>query len=239
VCGRLKREWSEGEIAKEMPTQAEIARQLALFSTRFNIAPGTRNPIVVMNRAGELELRTMLWGLHRKHAQPGSPTPSNARAETITERAMFRDLIAARRCLLPASGYYEWKLERGRKVPYTIRPVDGSIFAFGAIYDAWLDADGEIQESFCLITTTPAPSIAHIHDRMPVIVSKADQERWLDRTVTDLSLILPLLKPCPDEHLYAYAVNDLVNDVRNDGPELLEPRSVVELPRTLELPIAI
>jgi putative SOS response-associated peptidase YedK len=227
------------EIAKEMPTQAEIAEQLAIFAGRFNVAPGTKNPVVVMNRTGKLELRTMHWGLRRRNAQPGSPTPSNARAETITERAMFRDLISLRRCILPVSGYYEWRSERGRKVPYTIRPAGGSIFALGAIYDAWLDADGVIQESFCLITTTPAPSIAHIHDRMPVIVSTADQERWLDRTVTDLGSILPLLKPYPDECLYAYAVNDLVNDVRNDGPDLLEPRSVVELPRTLALPIAI
>ncbi len=215
---------------------SEIEEWLSSHAGRFNIPPGTRNPVLVMNRFGLPEGRSMRWGLRRKYAKPGSPTPHNARAETIDALPLFRDLIHSQRCLVPSSGYYEWVTRNGKKVPYVIRPADGPMFAFGAIYDAWIDCHGYVQESFCVIKTTTAPSIAAIHPRMPVIISQEAQRLWLDREVTDLDEILPLLKPFPDDRLRAYPVSDMVNDTRNDGPDLLKPRDTKPETRTLPLP---
>jgi len=222
--------------ASEEPGKSEIQEWLTNHAGRFNIPPGTRNPVLVMNRFGLLEGRSMRWGLRRRYRKPGSPTPHNARAETIDERPLFRDLIHSRRCLVPSSGYYEWVTKNGKKVPYVIRPSDGPMFAFGAIYDAWIDNHGYVQESFCVIKTTPAPSIAAIHPRMPVIISEEDQKTWLDRGVTDFSKIWPLLQPFPDHRIRAYRVSDMVNDTRNDSPELLKPRDPTK-PETGTLPL--
>jgi putative SOS response-associated peptidase YedK len=170
-------------------------------------------------------------------AQPGSKIPHVVQAETIPKRRRLRDLIRFRRCLVPSSGYYEWAPGEGKKLPYVIRPADGSMFAFGAIYDAWIDRHGYVHESFCLIETTPAPSIAAIHPKMPVIISEEDRAIWLDRRVTDPGKIQSLLKPFPDERLLAYLVSDMVNDTRNDGPDLSRPREITEpQSKTLSLP---
>ncbi len=226
-----------GKIFPEELPRSEITEWLKTYSGRFNIYPGTTNPVLLMNRFGIPEGHAMRWGLRRKNAPPGSPMPHNARAEEIATTPMFRDLIRSRRCLVPVSGYYEWVVENRKKVPYLISPADGSMFTFGAIYDTWIDRYGDVHESFCVIKTISAPRIARIHDRMPVIIAKEDQLRWLNHWVTDLDMILPLLKPCPDEWLRAYPVSDMVNDTRNDGPELIKPRRFTDPEiRTLTLP---
>lgn len=227
MCGRLVRD-STNEIAREFFTDDQLALFFTELETGFNLAPGQRLSVVVENRHGERELRKMLWGLTRPWSRGDSKPPSNARAETILQRPTFRDLVARKRCLVPMTGYYEWKVEGSRKVPYFIRTTDRPLCCFAGLYDAWEEEDGSITESYCIITTTPAESIAHIHDRMPVIIHPEDEDIWLSRAMRDERRVVDLLKPYPSHLLDFWPVSRKVNDTRNAGPELIVPVGVEE-----------
>jgi putative SOS response-associated peptidase YedK len=168
---------------------------------------GTPNPVVVLARDGKRELRPMRWGLIRQWHRPKMMKPHNARSESIDRKPMFRDLIRRRRCIVPIEGYYESVVEDDRKVSYLIRPTDQPLFGLAAIYDAWLDDQGELKASYTLITTEPAKSIAHLHPRMPVILHPEDHERYLHPDRADLKTVLSLLRPYPSNHLTAHRVN--------------------------------
>jgi putative SOS response-associated peptidase YedK len=164
----------------------------------------------------------MRWGLiphWAKEAKVGARM-INARAETLTERASFRPLLRTRRCLVPASGFYEW--HPTTKVPHYVHPKDADVFAFAGLHDVWRDPEGEEIASYTIITTTPNALLAPIHDRMPVILRPADQDAWLDPDETEPEPLLALLKPYPARAMVAYPVSRAVNSPRNDGPELLE-----------------
>lgn len=168
---------------------------------------GTQNPVVVLASDGKCELRPMRWGLIRPWHRPKMTKPHNARAETISWKPMFRDLIRRRRCIVPMTGYYESVMEGDRKVSYLIRPIDQSLFGIAAIYDAWRDDQGELKASYTLITTEPAESIVHLHPRMPVILHREDHERYLHPGRADLKTLLSLLRPYPSERLTARRMN--------------------------------
>lgn len=228
MCGRLVRD-STNEIAREFFSDDQLALFFTELETGFNLAPGQRLSVVVENRHGERELRKMHWGLMRPWSRGDTRPPSNARAETILQRPTFRDLVARKRCLVPMTGYYEWKVEGSRKVPYFIRATDRPLCCFAGLYDAWVDDNGSIAESYCIITTTPAESIAHIHDRMPVIIHPEDEDIWLSRAMRDERVVVDLLKPYPSHRLDFWPVSRKVNDTRNGGPELIEPVAVEEV----------
>ena len=136
---------------------------------------------------------------------------------------MFRRLLSRRRCLVPATGYYEWMLLGDRKEPWALRPTDQDIFAIAGLYDAWLDLEGRVVGSFCLITVPPARSIREIHDRMPAILqTREDEAQWLSRQEDDVTSALALARPYPEDRITAHPVSMKVNNVRNDGPELVE-----------------
>jgi len=217
------------EIPKEMFTQLEIAIEIDRFKTiytpTYNAAPGQDHPVIVQDRNGDNIIRLMRWGLLRPKSTKKTPKPIDARAETLLHKDMFRDLVPTRRCIVPVTGYYEWRDEDGQRIPYTIRSANEQVLWIAGLYDAWTNADGTTTETYCVITTTPAPEIAHIHDRMPVLLqTRADQLRWIDRKERDLSTIMPLLRPYPGERLTFWPVSDLVNNTRNNGPELILPR---------------
>lgn len=227
MCGRLTRDpetYEQSELLRDIPNLAGI-------EATNNAPPKGQTPVVVKTRDGRNMVRLMRWGLRRPWSKPGMPTPSNARAETILEKPMFRDLIRSKRCLVPTNGYYEWRKIGNRSQPYHIRPTDSSISMFAGLYDAWINEDGTIAESYTLITTMPAESIAYIHDRMPVILARGDVATWLRRDVRDLDVILPLLRPYPSELLTSWPVSTRVNDPSADGPDLIEP---VELSEPVE-----
>ena len=150
--------------------------------------------------------------------------PIHARAETAAEKPMFRDLIRRRRCLVPASGFYQWR-RRGRgKQPYFVAVKGRPLFAFAGLYDEAEPGDGPPVASFAVLTTAANALLAPIHDRMPVILHPEDEALWLSREITDPRELEPLLRPFPSEELVAYQVATVVNDARRDGPELIEPR---------------
>ncbi|MEE4135404.1 MAG: SOS response-associated peptidase [Desulforhopalus sp.] len=189
--------------------------------TSYNIAP-TQNILAVRKdpESSQAEWAILRWGLvpfWSKSAKTKSVL-INARAEGIEQKPSFRGPFTYRRCVVPASGFYEWRKSDGGKQPYFIRPRDAGCFAFAGIWDHWQGEGGEVIESCAIITTEANRVLRDIHERMPVILGGDDVAAWLD-TVTGRKEVLGLLLPCPEETLEAYPVAPLVNSPRNNRPE--------------------
>ena len=148
---------------------------------------------------------------------------NNARGETVAEKPAFRSSFAKHRCLIPASGFYEWQPVAGRKQPYYIRPADpDGFFAFAGLLAAWTPPAGETIVSTCIITTGPNEVMAPIHDRMPVILPPEQFDAWLDPDNHDTAALKAMLGPCRAELMAAYPVSPAINSGRVEGPECIE-----------------
>jgi putative SOS response-associated peptidase YedK len=190
----------------------------------YNAAPSQRLPVIHEEEAGEREARLMQWGLVPRWRKPGerdSFAPINARSETVLEKPMFRPLMGNRRCLVPASGFYEWQQRAGGKQPYYITVPDQPLFSFAGLYDE-REEDGEILASYTILTTSANELMAPLHNRMPVILHPNDEEEWLSRDVDNPHAVEHLLRPFPAGDMAANPVSRAVNNVRNNGPELIE-----------------
>jgi putative SOS response-associated peptidase YedK len=202
-------------------------RQLAIeLPHTWNAAPTNQLPVIIEDEEGEREAQLMQWGLIPRWAKPGdkrSLAPINARAETLAEKPMFRNLIKRHRCLVPANGFYEWKNLGDRKQPYYVTVPDDPLFAFAGLYESFANDDGEETSTYTIITTEPNELMANLHTRMPVILHESDEEEWLDPEVTDPMQVERLLVPYPADEMEAVPVSRKVNNVRNDGPDLIDP----------------
>ena len=189
---------------------------------RFNIAP-TDSVLAVRAHDGERELGKLRWGLMpgRWAEKPGRPL-INARAETVATQPAYRESFRARRCLIPADGFYEWKKLPTGKQPVWISRPDEELFAFAGIWASLERSDGETVHSCSIITCEPNEMMKSIHDRMPAILDPGVESTWLDPDA-DPDVLLALLGPARADLLVAREVGEGVNDVRKDGPELLEP----------------
>jgi putative SOS response-associated peptidase YedK len=201
---------------------------------RYNIAPTQDVPIIRQNADGVRELVQVRWGLVPRWAKDPSigVRMINARAETVATKGAFRYPFARHRCLVPVSGFYEWRKTRAGKQPVHIGMRDGRPFGLAGLYERWLSPEGEVLDTCTIVTTNACDSLRHVHDRMPVIVPDADYARWLDRANDDPS---DLLAPWSGEALYVYPVSKRVNAVRNDDAALCEPVAVDE---SEEAPVA-
>jgi putative SOS response-associated peptidase YedK len=191
--------------------------------SRFNVAPSQTMPVVVQRE--EVELVPMEWGLvpHWAKDPATARRPINARAETLAERPMFRGLLRHNRCLVPASGFYEWKKDGDRKTPYYLRLKNEEIFAFAGLYDVWHDADGSALATYTIVTTAANEVVAPVHDRMPVILGRDDEERWLAAGPPEREELAALLGPYPAGLMEAYPVSTRVNSPTSDDPALIKP----------------
>ena len=160
------------------------------------------------------------WGLVPFWSkEPGGKRPLiNARAEGIEAKPSFRGPVRHRRCIVPASGFYEWGRQGTGKQPYFVRPAKEEVFALAGIWDHWEGKQGEVIESVAIITTTANELMQPIHDRMPVILEEEDVSAWIAPT-TKLEKALAMLKPCSSTRMMTYPVSSLVNSTRHDGPE--------------------
>jgi putative SOS response-associated peptidase YedK len=229
MCGRFVRKRSSQALAREFGA-AHISDEL---QPSFNIAP-THNVAVVLND-GATKLVSMRWGLVPSWAT--DPTIGsrliNARAETLTEKAAFKNALRTRRCLVIADGFYEW-LKTGRiKTPMFIHLKPERSFGFAGLYETWSPPLGEPLTTCTIITTEPNELVRPIHDRMPVILPKDVEDLWLDPEVEDHHRLLDLLQPYPANEMDGYAVSSLVNSVKNDSPACIEPVSAPERPLLL------
>jgi putative SOS response-associated peptidase YedK len=177
------------------------------FAPRYNIAPTL--PVLIIRKEGAATVR---WGLVPRWAKEASmgARMNNARAETVAEKPAFRDAYRRRRCLVPASGFYEWKSELGLRQPYYVHPAGGELFAFAGLWEQWRDL-----KTCAIITTDANARMAAVHDRMPVILGRGDYAAWLAGEDG-------LLRPCPDDALAIRRVGRAVNSARNDDASLIE-----------------
>lgn len=233
--------------AEAMRQLFRLVGGLPNFPARFNVAPTDPMPIVRLNADLQRELVLLRWGLVPAWAEAigvGSRM-INARSETVATKAAFRDSFARRRCLVPADGYYEWKVEEGRRQPYLVRPIDGATMAFAGIWDVWkrphavekgsprdVGPAGEVVETFSIVTGPALPSVANTHDRMPVVLDSANFDVWLDPTSPQGDLSEVMVPGHVD--LTVTAVGPAVNSVKNDDPTCLDAVAPV-VPRQASL----
>ena len=227
MCGRYYRRGSKQKIAEAF--RARKVDDFPLPDNDYNVAPSTMQPVIRQNRdTRERELVSLRWGLVPFWATDlksfkGFST-INARGENITtSRTYGVPMKRGRRCLVPASGFYEWKkLDAKNKQPYAFDLTDGHMMAFAGLWDAWKDpANGQWLQSYTIITTEANELMATVHNRMPVILHPRDFERWLDRGKTE-RLPTDLLRPFPADEMEAFEVSKDVGNVKNNSPELLQ-----------------
>ncbi|MDA0220238.1 MAG: SOS response-associated peptidase [Proteobacteria bacterium] len=226
MCGRFTLKGPPNQIA-EMLGLATVPN----LAPRYNIAP-TQDVLALRPQAdGDRQLAWLRWGLipfWAKDMMIGAKM-INARADTVAEKPAFRQAYRSRRCLIPADGFYEWKtLARGRKQPYRIHRPDEAPFVFAGLWERW--EKGEQPVESCTIVTTDAPAdLAAIHHRVPVILEGDALQAWLDTPAQEADGLLDLLAPLAEGTLVADPVSTTVNNVRNDGPECLEPAELEEV----------
>lgn len=192
---------------------------------RFNIAPSQDVPVVRQQADGRRELLRARWGLVPhwvKELEGFKANLFNARSEGAAEKASFRDAMKRGRCLVPASGFYEWaKTQEGGKQPYFIHRRDGRPLAFAGLWSVWTKGEAPLF-SCTILTTRPNAVLRPLHDRMPVVLERAAFERWLDPSIRDARMVEDLLVPFDDEALEAYPVGRSVGSPGVDRPELIE-----------------
>ena len=231
MCGRFSLTASPEDVQEHFGLD-----EIDGFPPRYNIAP--TQPILIIagdrprasgdNRPSRRALLAR-WGLLPAWVKDPADFPLliNARSETAAEKASFRAAMRHRRVLVAASGFYEWhrppKESRQKSSAFWIRPKAGGIVAFAALLETHVSADGGEIDTAAILTVDANPTIAPIHDRMPVVIALEDFTRWLDCLNQEPRHVADLLKPAPDDYFEAIAVCDLVNKVANTGPELQHP----------------
>lgn len=254
MCGRYASSRRPEDLVEEFEIeQPEVKESLA---ADYNVAPTkevyavlSRPPSKEKERPAQRQLRVVTWGLVPSWAKDPAIGNRliNARVETVAEKPAFRKAFASRRCLLPADGYYEWytpeqeaedtpgedkKRKKPRKQPFFIHHPDGSVLAMAGLYEIWRDPtkgddDPDRFRWTCTILTTDAEDdLGRIHDRMPLLVERDKYGAWLDPTQSDPEVLSGLLVPAAPGRLEAYPVSTMVNNVKNNGPELVEPLPV-------------
>ncbi len=217
MCARMTINTTPKEVADLFGLAADTAPV-----ARYNVAPSALIPVVrVVN--GVRELAQLKWGLVPHWST--DPKPSgfvNARAETAAEKPTFRDPFRRRRCLVPASGFFEWKTVGKKKRPHFIRPAGGGLFAYAGVWDRWDGPDGVV-ETVAVLTVPANELVLPLHDRMPGIIPAERFADWLDPKVTAPAKLMPLLQAYPAERMEMWAVSDRVNKVAADDAELLRP----------------
>ncbi len=195
-----------------------------MLAPRYNVAPTQASPVCRVNESGERELVPMVWGFKPAWSDPKRPGPINARCETVATSPMFRAAFRARRCIVPASGFYEWKQTGRGKQPHYIRPADErGLFAFAALWEPLAEGDergtGEAARgTFTILTTRPNALLTSIHDRMPVILRPENFQAWLSATEAPRDVF----DPFPAEEMAAYPISTRVNSPRHDDAKLIE-----------------
>jgi putative SOS response-associated peptidase YedK len=221
MCGRFSQQRPASELA-EIFAAEPLADDPG---PRFNVAP-TDDALVVVQRADRRAITAYRWGLipHWADAAKVGSRMFNARAETLTASPAFRDAFQRKRCLVPVDGFYEWHREGTRRQPFAIARADGRPLALAGLWSGWRDAAADrVVRTFTIITTRPNEQLAGLHDRMPVVVPDEAWSRWLVPGLGDPAELNGLFEPSDEVGLRIWPVSQLVNNVRNDGPELFEP----------------
>ncbi|WP_256452097.1 SOS response-associated peptidase [Luteibacter aegosomatissinici] len=202
--------------------ELDLSSEINQREDHFNIAPTQRALVVTGHEEGHAETGLLRWGLIPSWAKDPSigARMINARREGLAEKPAFRAAVRKRRCLVPASGYFEWQGEKGSKQPYFIRPPDGSLLLFAGLWEIWRGADGEPMRTYTIITGEPGKVGGDIHDRQPVILAPDAWEDWL---FAPADVAMTLLEAANEPDLVYYPVTKAVGSPKNDTPDLVEP----------------
>lgn len=240
MCGRYATTQTSATLNRdfEIDLPAAVSSAGTDFEPDYNVAPTKIAPVVIGRRHDDSaqlhrELIAAKWGLIPSWAKDPSigSRMINARTETVAEKPSFKAAFAKRRALIPADGYYEWytaPLAEGQKKPtkqpFYITPQDGSVLAMAGLYEFWKDREaGDWVISFTILTTSAEDALGQVHDRMPLFLERDAYDAWLDPAPRSPDELLGLLVPAAPGRLDAFAVSTAVNNVRNNGPELIVP----------------
>jgi putative SOS response-associated peptidase YedK len=216
MCGRyrLSRRKQIVEEYFESPSEEEE------WNARYNIAP--TQPVATVRQSGASRVLSMMrWGLVPSWATDikiGNQL-INGRSESVLEKPAFRDSFRARRCLIPADGFYEWKKAGKERHPFHFGMKDDGLFAFAGVWDRWKSPNGQVLESCSILTTTANKVLDGVHDRMPVILPRRHYQIWLTAPETETGRLAELLVPFDASSMVGYPVSSLVNKPQNDVPE--------------------
>lgn len=219
MCGRFALVATGEEVAEHYQLP-----EVPFVVPRYNIAPTQPVAAVRLSQAGEREFTFFQWGLIPSWAKDPSigSRMINARAETAPEKPSFRAAFKRRRCLLPATGFFEWRKTDGRKQPMYIHEAAGGIVSLAGLWEIWQSPDGGELETCTILTTGPNSLMELIHDRMPVILDPLDYDMWLAGD-TPADQLQHLLRPYDAERLFAHPVSTAVNKPQNDTPDVVVP----------------
>lgn len=221
MCGRFSQERPASELA-EIFAAEPLAEELG---PRWNVAP-TDEAYVVVQRAERRAIVAYRWGLIPHWAENAKVASRmfNARSETLARSPAFADALKRKRCIVPVDGFYEWQRLGARRQPFTIGRADGRPLALAGLWSGWRDPSrDQVVRTFTIVTTGPNDQMATLHDRMPVVLPESAWGRWLDPELADLGELHGLFEPTDEVALRIEPVSDLVNNVRNDGPDLVVP----------------
>lgn len=223
MCGRYS--LNKSKIQLEERFQAEM---LVDFKPRFNIAPTQLVPVITSESPKGFSF--FYWGITPDFAKnkPVSQKFINAKAETVNEKISFKQSFKTRRCLVPADGFFEWKrLGKKTKIPYRFTMADEQAFSFAGIWEEFENEFGESNHTFLILTTSPNSLVSEVHDRMPVILKKEDEKKWLDKYSSEEDL-MKMLNTYPGDEMLSYTVSPLVNSVHNDSPAIIRKTSPMD-----------
>lgn len=218
MCGRFAIAYTIGLLAR-----FGVKRDLEGLEPRYNVAPTQMVPIVISESPNQAVM--MRWGLipfWAKDPKIGNRL-INARAENLRKRPAFRTSFKNRRCIVPVTGFYEWKQKGDGKAPYYVHMKDDSPFGLAGLYDRWRNPQGEEVLSFTIVTTAPNKLLAPIHNRMPVVLRREHEDLWLRRGPLDDRNAALVFRPYPVRPMEAYEVSKEVNNPRNDSEGIIRP----------------
>lgn len=226
MCGRFVISVTWDEARKRF--DIKFGSNDPLFN--YNVAPSQNIPVVVSTEKGNA-LELYKWGLvpHWAKDPKIGYKMINARAETVADKPAYRTAFSKHRCLILANGFYEWKNVGAKKVPYFIHLKGKKVFAFAGIASRWTAPGGENLYSCSIITTTPNKIVKSVHDRMPVILQRKNENNWLDPELTEKEKVLKLLKPRSAEEYSAYEVSTIVNSPKNISEDCIKPVGQMKL----------
>jgi len=223
MCGRYVLKTSSLDLKKELHLG-----EVPALEARYNIAPMQAAPIVT--GANPHALTVARWGLLPAWAKDPRLASRliNARAESLTSKPIFRDLLTSHRCLIPCDGFYEWTRDGRSSTPHYVHLALGGILTMAGLWSPWRSPEGLDFVTFTIVTTAASPTVAPLHDRMPAFVDASERARWLSSTST-ADALTELLVPWAGAPLEAYQVSHLVNSVVTDDPACLNPARLVQL----------
>lgn len=201
----------------------DLGEQTVVWQSNYNVAPSTLVPVLTNHQPEKIQL--FRWGLIPSWSKDPSIGAKmiNARSETLQEKPSFRSAFQSRRCVIPADGFFEWKKAGASKIPYYFHKPDHGPFLFAGLWDSWIGGGNvEPVHTFTILTCTPNAVVAHVHDRMPVILDWEHAKTWLQTDQNPMRL-QSMLKPAKDDFLTKYPVSSKVNSPTNNSAECIQP----------------